>query len=144
MREIFVDCFEHGPRVGKAVIENKILKRKWGISVNSDFIPPQMLAKIEKGKWIDLVVKIIWSKTEGEIVVWINDQVRYEKYKVATMYEDLDNGGGFKFGLYYWRWKYKESIQNSANVGIVDRQIYIDEVREFLGTDGYEVVCPGQ
>lgn len=62
---------------------------------------------------------------------------------IQTIYNNINNGGGYKIGLYYWRWKEKQSVQNSLNAGINYREIFVDEVKEYHGTNGYSIVAPG-
>jgi hypothetical protein len=116
--------------------------KKSGVSTNTSWVPPQFIAHIEKGQWIDLVVQIKWAKEDGMVKVWVDGQEKYQHLAMQTIYDDLSRGGGFKVGLYYWRWKYKASVEASYNAGISKREIFIDEVREYLGTDGFSAVMP--
>ena len=120
------------------------LSRSKGISTASDWIPPIFIAEIQRGQWMDLIVQVKWSKDIGSLKIWVNEGLVYEQENIQTIYHNLDVGGGFKIGIYYWRWKEKESVERSLGAGITDREIYIDEVREYLGDiNGYKVVAPG-
>jgi hypothetical protein len=101
------------------------------------------LCKIIPDKWIDLIVQVRWSKQNGSIKIWANGDVAYAAKNIQTIYHDLNNGGGFKLGIYYWRWKDKENVRKTINAGIKNREIYIDEVREYIGSNGLSVVKPG-
>jgi hypothetical protein len=134
---------EGSPAIALEVHGDKIaVSRSEGISLETKFVPPAFIGKIERGKWTDYVVQIKWSKTDGFARIWMNDQLRFEKSGIQTIYQNLEIGGGFKIGIYHWRWKIKESVVNSLNAGITYREIYMDEVREFLGSNAYDVVAP--
>ncbi|MBK8505593.1 MAG: heparin lyase I family protein [Saprospiraceae bacterium] len=134
---------EGSPAIALEVHGDKIgVSRSEGVSLDTRFVPPVFIGNITKGKWMDFVLQIKWSKTDGFARVWVNDQLRYEEPEIQTIYNNLDIGGGFKIGIYHWRWKIKESVQNSLAVGITSREIYMDEIREFLGNDAYDVVAP--
>jgi hypothetical protein len=140
--------WQHGsfgsPAVALEVHGDKIaLARSSGLSTQSDWIPPEFISRIQKGVWMDLVLQINWDKENGLINVWVDGQHRYEKKGIQTMYWNLDVGGGYKIGLYYWRWQYRESVVKSLQAGINYREIFIDEVREYLGEDGLSAVTPG-
>lgn len=137
--------WQHGtfgpPTVALEVYGNKIaVARSEGISTESDWIEPTFISGIQKGKWMDIVLQVKWDRIGGLIKIWINGDLKYEKNEIQTIYNDVANGGGFKIGLYYWRWQYQESVKNSLDAGIDHREIFIDEVREYIGQEGYPVV----
>ena len=127
----------HGDRIGVGIATRS------GESTNSIFASPQYIAKIVRGEWMDLVVQIRWSKNNGMINVWVNNQQKIKRSAVQTIYDDLDVGGGLKVGIYYWRWHYRESVRKSLEAGINYREIFIDEVRQYIGPNGFSAVNPG-
>ena len=132
------------PMLSLEVIGDEIIiQRKGGSTSNTSSYDPEFVATIQKGQWIDLVVRVKWSKNNGLVEIWSNDQQVYNESNIQTIYSDMDNGGGFKFGIYYWRWKYQQSVQNSLNAGIPYREIFIDEMAEYQGANGYSIVDPG-
>lgn len=140
--------WQHGsygsPAVALEIYGDKIaLTRSTGVSTQTEWIPPEYIGRIEKGVWMDLVLQIKWDQENGLINVWVDGQHRYGQKGIQTMYRNLDVGGGFKIGLYYWRWQYRESVVKSLQAGINYREIFIDEVREYLGKDGLSAVTPG-
>jgi hypothetical protein len=145
-----ISQWQHGT-AGSAILAYEImgdqimLQRQTGSSTNSTWVTPDAIATIQKGQWMDFVMKVKWAKTGGTITIWVNGQQVYDNQNVQTVYNNLSVGGGFKFGVYYWRWKDKPSVQKSVDAGIYSRQIYIDEVKEHIGTNGYEIVsiCGG-
>ncbi|NND34449.1 MAG: hypothetical protein HKN76_17825 [Saprospiraceae bacterium] len=135
---------EGSPILAIEVYGDKLaVARSSGISTQTEWLEPQNLADIKRGEWLDLVIQIKWSRSEGAIAVWVDEQKYYEVKNVPTIYRDLDNGGGYKVGLYYWRWQYRQTVQDAFNLGITEREIFIDELREYLGVDGYSAVVPG-
>lgn len=118
--------------------------RHRGESTNSQWIEPEFIGQIRRGKWLDLVVQIKWSKQDGSIRVWVDGDKKYDHSNIQTVYSNLDNGGGWKLGIYYWRWLEKQNVISSFDNGIEHREIFIDEVREYLGADGLPVVTPGR
>jgi hypothetical protein len=139
--------WQHGspgsPAVALEVMGDEIvMQRQEGNSTNGTWINPVPFTTIQRGQWMDFVLRIKWSKTNGLVECWVNGQKKYTATNVQTMYSNLSVGGGFKMGIYYWRWKEYQSVQNSLNAGITYRQIFIDEVRQYKGTNGFEVVAP--
>ncbi len=139
--------WQHGsmgsPILSLEVIGDKIvLVRKAGESQASEWVGPVEITSIEKEKWIDIVVRTVWSKTNGVVEIWINGENRFTGLDLQTIYHDLEVGGGYKFGINHWRWKDKDMVEMSLNEGITERTIYIDEVKEYLGADGIEEVSP--
>ena len=118
--------------------------RHKGESTSSQWIEPQFIGQIQRGKWLDLVVQIKWSKQDGSIRVWVDGEKKYDHSNIQTVYSNLSNGGGWKLGIYYWRWLEKQNVIRSLDNGIDHREIFIDEVREYLGADGLPVVTPGR
>ena len=144
-----ISQWQHGssgsPILSLEVIGDELyLQRKSGSSNNIDSYPPDAIATIQRGKWIDIVVRVVWSKTNGLAQAWVDGELSYDKSNIQTIYHNLNNGGGLKFGLYYWRWKELQSVQNTFDAGITYREIFIDEVHEYHGTNGYDVVAPGE
>ena len=145
-----ISQWQHGSP-GSAIMAYEImgdqvmLQRQSGHSTNSTWISPEPITTITKGQWMDFVMKVKWAKNGGTITIWVNGQLAYDNQNVQTMYHNLSVGGGFKFGVYYWRWKDKPNVQLSVNAGITYREIYIDEVKEYTGSDGYQIVsiCNG-
>ncbi len=142
-----ISQWQHGsagsPIIALEVIGDEIvLQKKSGVSTDPDGYAPVPVATIQKGQWMDFVLRVKWSKNNGKVQVWVDNDLSYDQ-SMQTIYNNLSNGGGFKIGLYYWRWKEMQSVQNSLNAGINYREIFIDEVREYLGTDGYSIVAPG-
>ncbi|NND06797.1 MAG: hypothetical protein HKN87_10500 [Saprospiraceae bacterium] len=141
--------WQHGttgsPTVAFEVHGNRLeLARSKGVSTASEWIQPNFLANISRGQWMDLVVQIKWSKEVGAIKIWVNDAAVYQRENIQTMYHNLSVGGGLKMGIYHWRWKEKKWVEESLRAGITNREIYIDEVREYLGdAGGYNLVAPG-
>ena len=123
--------------------DNIVLQRQGGQSENPTWYNPESIATIQRGQWMDIVIQAQWSKNNGLVNIWVNGNLTYAKSNIQTIYSNLNNGGGFKIGLYYWRWKYMQSVINSLNAGITYREIFIDEVREYHGTEGYTAVAPG-
>ena len=72
----------------------------------------------------------------------IDEELVYEKTNIQTIYENLDNGGKIKLGMYYWKWKNKENVQAALDEGVTQRVLYIDEYREYKGPEGYDKVRP--
>jgi len=141
--------WQHGspgsPVIALEVMGDKVvLQRQTGQSENSNWVDPVEIGTIKKGKWMDFVIRVKWNKSGGKIQIWVNDLLSYDMQNVQTIYSNLNNGGGFKIGLYYWRWKEQSSVQNSLDAGIAYREIFIDEVREYHGVDGYAAVSPSQ
>lgn len=124
--------------------ENLVLQRQTGNSTDPQWQEPHVLTSIPPGQWIDLVVQVVWSKTNGKVKIWKGSQVVLDLPQVQTIYHNLDVGGGLKLGLYYWRWKNLTAVQETLGAGITDREFFIDEFRQFQGSDGYSVVKPGQ
>ena len=140
--------WQHGtagpPTVALEVYGDKImLARSGGNSMDSEWIEPELLTKIKKGEWIDIVLQVKWSKEDGLIKVWVDDKLVYQEDALQTVYQNLEVGGGYKIGLYYWRWQYQESVKKSLDSGIDHREVFIDEVKEYIGKDGYQVVAAG-
>jgi len=134
---------EGSPIFALEVYGNQLaVARTYGLSTDSGWVPPEYLSEIKLGEWMDIVVRIGWSKQEGNIKTWINGRERFSKSHVQTIYKDLEIGGGFKVGIYYWRWKEKESVIESLRAGINEREIFIDEIREYIGRDGYSAAAP--
>lgn len=132
------------PSVALEVYGDRLaVARSDGVSTDSRWIEPQYLTRISRGQWMDIVVRIVWSKQDGKVQIWIDDKERISLDEVQTIYENLDVGGGMKFGLYYWRWKYRESVLRTKELGIEDREIFFDEIRQYLGPDGYKAALPG-
>ncbi len=120
------------------------VSRSKGVSTDSQWIPPEFISEISQGRWMDLIAQVKWSKQSGFVKVWVDDVIRYEQEGIQTIYHNLDIGGGFKFGIYHWRWKDKVSVERSIQAGIDHREVFIDEVKEYIGeADGYELVAPG-
>jgi len=113
-----------------------------GESTNSKWAGAEMLTTIRKGEWIDLVLQVKWSKSKGKIRIWVNGDEVYNNNTIQTMYTNLDRGGAFKFGIYYWRWKRVEDVTKSLNAGIENRELFIDEVSQYKGRNGFSVVSP--
>lgn len=135
---------EGSPIFALEVYGDKIaVARSKGESHSPVWIPPEFITEIKKGTWIDLVAQVKWHKEEGTVNVWVNGEHQYENSGIQTIYENLTVGGGFKIGLYYWRWQSRESVSNTFDSGIFHREIFIDEVREYLGGDGATAVTPG-
>ncbi len=97
---------------------------------------------IERGKWMDWVVRIVWKNSGGQVEVWRNGSKVLTNLNLKTVYDGVGNGGRFKFGMYYWRWKGKTDVENSINAGITHRELYFDEVRLYEGNHGYDLVRP--
>ncbi len=119
-----------------------VLQRQTGSSTNSNWITPVPIKTIQKGQWIDIVVQVKWSKTSGKVKIWVDGQVSFDMPVVQTIYSNLNVGGGYKMGLYYWRWKEQQSVTNTLNAGITDREIFIDEYRQYKGSNGFQMVDP--
>lgn len=141
--------WQHGspgsPIIALEVMGDKVvLQRQAGVSENSDWIDPVSIGKIQRGQWMDIVVQAKWSKKNGLVNIWVNGSQTYSQSNIQTIYSDLNVGGGFKIGLYYWRWKEMQSVQNSLDAGITYREIFIDEVREYHGSQGFDVASPAQ
>jgi hypothetical protein len=131
--------------VALEVIGNHIVvQRQTGSSENSIWVTPISLTTIQPGQWIDLVFRIKWSQTNGLIHCWVDGQLALSLDNIQTIYNNLSVGGGFKMGIYYWRWKDYQSVQNTLNAGITQREIFLDEIRQYKGVDGYHSVVPGQ
>jgi hypothetical protein len=135
---------EGSPAVALEVYGNKIaVARAEGTSLETEWVDPEFVATVTPGEWLDLVIQIKWSRQHGKIALWANGKPTYEREGVQTMYRDLSVGGGFKVGLYYWRWQYQKSVQDALDIGITQREIFIDEIREYLGSEGYSAVAAG-
>lgn len=131
--------------VALEVIGNHMMvQRQTGSSENSTWVTPTSITTIQPGQWMDLVIRIKWSKTSGLIHCWVNGQLALSLDNIQTIYNNLSVGGGFKMGIYYWRWKELQSVQNTLNAGITHREIFLDEIRQYKGIDGYYSVTPGQ
>ncbi len=140
--------WQHGtagsPAVALEVYGDQIaLARSTGISTESKWIKPYYLTRINKGQWMDLVIQIVWSKDDGQVRIWANGDKVCDKEKIQTVYDDLNRGGGYKFGIYYWRWKDKHSVEHSMDSGIYSRELFVDEIRQFRGPEGFIAVSPG-
>ncbi|MCB0687113.1 MAG: polysaccharide lyase [Saprospiraceae bacterium] len=136
---------EGSPALALEVYGNKLaIARSVGESVNSTWVEPQFIGEITPGKWIDLIIQVKWAKKDGIIRAWYNGKKTYDHKDIQTVYENLSVGGGLKLGIYYWRWRDKDSVRQSLENGINNREIFIDEVREFIGPEGKLVVTPGQ
>jgi len=118
------------------------LTREEGVSTDSKWQWPVMISNIRKGEWMDIVLQVKWQKNNGLLKIWFNEDVVYENNNIQTVYKDLDRGGGFKFGIYYWRWKNYEDVEKSLNAGINNRELFYDEIRQYKGQNGYSVVAP--
>ncbi|MBI9063617.1 MAG: polysaccharide lyase [Marinilabiliaceae bacterium] len=118
------------------------LTRQEGDSRNSKWAGAEMLTTIKKGEWIDLVLQVKWSKSKGRLKIWANGAEVFNNSSIQTMYSNLDRGGAFKFGIYYWRWKRVEDVTKSLNAGIENRELFIDEVSQYKGGNGFTVVAP--
>jgi len=139
--------WQHGSP-GSAMISLEIigdqimLSRKGGSSGNPTWNEPDPLVTIQKGQWIDLVLRVDWRRTNGATEIWANGVKKYSNTSMQTVYNDVPVGGGFKYGIYYWRWKEKQSVIDSRAAGIVSREIFMDQIKEYKGTNGYNVVAP--
>ncbi len=118
------------------------LAHKTGVSTDAEFHEPIPLETISRGEWMDFVIKVKWSQTNGVVEIWVNGEKKFDDQSIQTIYDDLDHGGRFKFGMYYWRWKEIESVEDSLEAGITYREIFIDEVRQYMGLEGYNTVVP--
>lgn len=140
--------WQHGSP-GSAIIALEVigdeimLQRQTGNSTSSTWITPDTITTIQRGQWMDMVFRVKWSKTGGIVQCWVNGQQKLNLNNIQTVYNNLSSGGGLKPGIYYWRWKDQQSVQNSLNAGITYREIYIDEIRQYNGTNGYLSVVPG-
>ncbi len=140
--------WQHGspgsPLIALEVMGDEIvLQRQGGNSTSPTWYDPVSVGTIQRGQWMDMTVQVKWSKTGGLVNIWLGGQLVYTMNNIQTIYNNINNGGGYKIGLYYWRWKEKQSVQNSLNAGINYREIFVDEVKEYHGTNGYSVVAPG-
>lgn len=140
--------WQHGttgsPALALEVYGDKLmLARSSGNSMDTEWNDPMFLTRIERGKWIDVILQVKWEKENGMAKIWVDEQLKLEQEGIATIYENLEVGGAFKIGLYYWRWKDRDSVRKTLDAGINDREIYIDEVREFIGEDGFSAVDAG-
>ncbi|MCB0688713.1 MAG: polysaccharide lyase, partial [Saprospiraceae bacterium] len=125
------------------VIGDKIMmQRQTGYSTSSNWLTPDTITAITLGQWMDVILRVKWSKQGGILQCWINGQLKLDLNNVQTIYTDLSNGGGLKPGIYYWRWKDQQSVQNSLNAGINYREIFMDEIRQYKGANGYSSVAP--
>ena len=139
--------WQHGsagaPVIALEVYGDQIaLTRQEGESTKSKWVGAEMLTTIQKGEWIDLVLQVKWSKSKGRLKIWANGEEVFNRTSMQTMYANLDRGGAFKFGIYYWRWKRVEDVTKSLNAGIENREIFIDEVCQYKGGNGFSVVAP--
>ncbi len=127
------------------VIGDKImLQRQTGNSTGPTWITPDTIATIQRGQWMDFVVRVKWAKTGGIVQCWVNDQLQISLSNTQTVYNDLNKGGGFKMGIYYWRWKEKINVERTLDAGITHREFFMDEVSQYKGVDGYLSVVPGR
>lgn len=99
------------------------------------------LVKITKGQWMDFIIKVKWSKTKGEVVIWYNDEPVYADYD-QNVYTDLSVGGSLKVGIYHFNWLDEALIAIDNAGGVTTREVFIDEIKQYTGTDGYYVVKP--
>lgn len=120
-----------------------MLQRQTGNSTSSTWVTPDTIVTITRGQWMDMVFRVKWSRTGGIVQCWVNGQQKLNLNNIQTVYNNLSNGGGLKPGIYYWRWKDQQSVQNTLNAGITHREIFIDEIRQYKGTNGYQSVVPG-
>ena len=139
--------WQHGtagsPIIALEVYGDQIaLTREEGHSTDSKWQWPVMLTKIKKGEWMDIALQVKWAKNNGFLRVWANNEIVHELPKVQTVYHDIDRGGAFKFGIYYWRWRRYEDVSKTLNAGIKNREIFIDELKQYKGSNGLTVVSP--
>ncbi len=137
--------WQHGtpgsPSIALEIYGDQIaLAREEGVSTQSTWQWPVMLKTITKGVWMDLILQVKWSQTDGAVKIWINDEVVHDQSTIQTVYDDLDRGGAFKFGLYYWRWKEDTNVLKALNAGITNREIFIDALKLYKGQNGHSVV----
>ncbi len=118
------------------------LTRQEGESTASKWAGADLLTTIKRGTWMDIVLQVKWSKSKGLLKIWANGEVVYSNSALQTMYTNLDYGGAYKFGIYCWRWKRVEEVTKSLNAGITHREIFIDEVSQYKGHNGFSVVAP--
>lgn len=120
-----------------------MLQRQTGNSTSSNWVTPDTITTITRGQWLDMVFRVKWSRTGGIVQCWVNGQQMLNLTNIQTIYNNLSNGGGLKPGIYYWRWKDQQSVQQTLNAGITHREIFFDELRQYKGTEGYMSVVPG-
>ena len=81
----------------------------------------------DRGRWVDWVFHIRWSKGEdGLVEVW-RDRERVHRSAGPNCYNDGDDQAPyFKFGLYKWPWKETEDEAPSV---VSSRRLHFDEIR---------------
>jgi len=89
-----------------------------------------------KGKWVDWVINVKWSKgSDGFINIWRDGQ-QIVSDRGANYYPEHGNPPYFKMGLYQWGW------DEGVPLGTTQRTVYHDEVRVAQGSNGYSLVAP--
>ena len=80
---------------------------------------------IVKGAWMDWVIQVNFSYTDGLIRIWKNGNI-IVNYSGSTLYQTIgqtnENGPYFKAGIYKWFWG------NSATQ-VSNRTLYIDDIK---------------
>jgi hypothetical protein len=140
--------WQHGT-AGSPSVSIEVIGDKFRLELNGGTAPDDihgidspLIGTIERGRWIDFVLRVFWDQSDGLVEVWIDGVKVYEKYNIQTIYYNKDNGGKLKVGVYYWRWKSQSDVQASLDAGITNRELYYDEIREYFGTNGYDIVKP--
>jgi len=93
-------------------------------------------APYEKGKWIDWVINVKWSKgSDGFINIW-RDGRQVVSDRGQNYYSEHTDPPYFKMGIYQWGW------DEGKPLGTTQRTIYHDEIRIAQGPNGYDLVAP--
>lgn len=56
------------------------------------------------------------------------------------MYTDLSVGGSLKVGIYHFNWQEAANIALDTGVSATTREVYMDEIRQYTGSNGYNIV----
>jgi hypothetical protein len=131
--------WQHGT-AGSPAVSFEVLGDKLQVVLNGGTAPDGIhevgrgdVATITRGEWLDFMLRVVWHKTQGAVVVWSQGTAVFEQLALQTVYDNKDNGGQMKVGIYYWRWKNQSDVKAALDAGIVDREVFFDELREYHG-----------
>ena len=95
----------------------------------------------DRGRWVDWVFHVNWSwQGDGLVEIW-KDGERIAVRDGPNCSNDRE-GPRISFGVYKWPWRPGSNAAANCNPSIVERLIYVDELRIAGHDGGYEAVAP--
>lgn len=126
--------------------EDYVLRKRWDPDPNDDVLEVEYKnvwrgpVLPDRGRWVDWVVHINWSKgDDGLVEVW-KDGESVVRHVGPNMYNDgEDRAPYFKFGLYKWPWQKTPEEEPSP---VTRRTLVFDEIRIGDASAGRAGVSP--